>query len=279
MTRIQWASLIILFLAIICLSNQSQGSISIEHHKHHAVNHIMSEGPVASDSEPQVLNFNDFCQAEETQFQISNNTGDRGILESFHSAEQGPDPWQMLHLHRGHALILLQCIISSLANVYNEKIFKEGNGLEESIYLQNCKLYAFGVAFNLMSLLVHGVYRQKLTTCGFFFGHNAFSLILIFTTAMYGLNVAFILKFRDNMFHLLSSQLITVIVISASIYFFHFKPRLEFFMTAPIVLASIYIFQMSKWKEDQAPAVMAERQRVRFVSIRSLLLSHPSLSK
>ena len=205
----------------------------------------------------------DICRAEDTQFQVSNSSTSSELLKTFQQYITGKKGFSHFNFHEGHILIIIQCIIASSANVYNEKIFKEGDGLQESIYVQNTKLYFFGVIFNSLTLLQHTVYKQKILTCGFFYGHNAYSLILIFVTVLHGLNIAFILKFRTNMFHVLSSQIMTILVITASIYFFHFRPQIDFFLTAPIVLLSIYIYNASK-KKDKGYQDIVVGRGVRF---------------
>ncbi|XP_013398577.1 probable UDP-sugar transporter protein SLC35A5 [Lingula anatina] len=231
LSRVQWCSLGILFLSIVLLSNKS--GYNMDHQKHHAVNHLITNTSV---------NSHIVCQAEISSITETGTKEDKPVIDLKSIQKAG----LQFHFHTGHLLILVQCVISSLANIYNEKIFKEGNGMQESIYVQNSKLYLFGVIFNSLSVLVHGVYRRKVASCGLFYGHNKYSVAVIFITAIYGLTIALILKFKDNMFYLLSAQITTVVMVVMSIYFFDFKPDLDFFLTAPIVLFSILVYNLSK---------------------------------
>lgn len=149
-------------------------------------------------------------------------------------------------IKEGHILVLVQCFLSSSANIYNEKIFKEGNGMDESIYIQNSRLYFFGIVFNLITLLLKKDFQEHLFSCGFFSGYNVQSTLLIFVTACFGLTVALILKFRDNMFQVMSFQLTNVLIITSSVLFFDFHPTLEFFLIAPVVLLAIFIYNVAK---------------------------------
>lgn len=245
---IQWSSLLILFLSIVALTTGTKTHHNPAGHGFHhdaffspsnSCLHFISECPGK-----------DNCTAKEWISPEPKWNATVGVFTNF-------------HLGLGHILIIVQCFVSSLANIYNEKILKEGNQLTESIFVQNSKLYFFGVLFNTLTLAIQSSNRDQIKNCGFFYGHNAFSVALIFVTAFQGLSVAFILKFLDNMFHVLMAQVTTVIITTVSVLVFDFRPSLEFFLEAPTVLLSIFIYNASK---PQGLECAPRQERIRDLS-------------
>ncbi|XP_077584152.1 UDP-sugar transporter protein SLC35A5 [Stigmatopora nigra] len=232
---VQWAVLLILFLSIVSLSLESESQ--------------KSEGLVWG-GRPRPLSAPSNSCLLYTQ-----------LLEEMKNSSGSPLPttaspgWGWLGA--GHALLLLQCFISSMANIYNEKILKEGQQLSESIFIQNSKLYAFGVAFNGLTLLSRRESRGLVVHCGLFYGHNVYSLALVLVTACLGLSVAFILKFRDNMFHVLTNQITSVLVIGLSLFLWDFRPSPDFFLKAPVVPLAIFIYNASRPRDRLFPPRLA----------------------
>ncbi|XP_053076828.1 probable UDP-sugar transporter protein SLC35A5 isoform X4 [Acinonyx jubatus] len=246
---IQWASLLILFLSIVALTagtETSQHNLA-GHGFHHDAFFSPSNSCLLFRSEcPGKVN----CTAKAWTFPETKWNTTAMIFSH-------------IRLGLGHVLIIVQCFISSMANIYNEKILKEGNQLTESIFIQNSKLYFFGILFNGLTLVLQSSNSEQIKNCGVFYGHNVFSVTLIFVTAFQGLSVAFILKFLDNMFHVLMAQVTTVIITAVSVLVFDFRPSLEFFLEAPSVLLSIFIYKASK---PQGLEYAPRQERIRDLS-------------
>lgn len=224
LNRVQWASLLILFLSIVSLSNEKKEL----HHEHHQriIRDIL---PTETELEENEDDTNVCWKLRRTS--VSWNSTD--------VHEENPGAFR---IGKAHVLVMVQCVLSSSANIYNEKIFKEGGGMDESILLQNTKLYIFGVFFNAVTLFLRPEFRSHALNCGLFYGYNSHATLLIVVTAFFGLTVALILKYRDNMFQVMFNQLTNVVMITSSVLFLDFHPTLRFFLTAPVVLLAIFIF-------------------------------------
>ncbi|XP_056145712.1 probable UDP-sugar transporter protein SLC35A5 isoform X2 [Lampris incognitus] len=248
---VQWAALVILFLSIISLttgSGDSKQSVALP----------------GLHSHPFLIPTNS-CQLYTQLMEQMNNSsyGDSWMLAMPGQAWRDKLVGRLRTLGFGHILLVLQCFISSMANIYNEKIFKEGDQLTESIFIQNSKLYTFGLVFNALTLALGREARGITLHCGLFHGHNIYSIGLVFVTAALGLSVAFILKFRDNMFHVLTGQITTVLVTALSLLLFNFRPSLDFFLQAPVVLLAIFVYNASRPKD---PEYSLQREKLRVIN-------------
>ncbi|XP_057709355.1 UDP-sugar transporter protein SLC35A5 [Corythoichthys intestinalis] len=247
---VQWAVLVILFLSIVSLTLESDSSKK-------------SDGFVWGGPSKPLSTPSNSCLLYTQLLEQMRNSSANGSWVSTLPGQAWRDSLvgKLRSLGVGHILLLLQCFISAMANIYNEKILKEGDQLSESIFIQNSKLYVFGVVFNGLTLVTGQESRGLTVHCGLFYGHNVYSLALVLVTATLGLSVAFILKFRDNMFHVLTNQITTVLVTALSLFLFNFRPSLDFFLKAPTVLLAIFIYNASR-PRDLEYSLQKEKLRV-----------------
>lgn len=248
---VQWAALLILFLAIVSLttgSGNEDNPVAV---------HRLHSHPFSAPSNSCLQYKHQLDEKRNSSVSASRNSSLPG--EAWGSGVAS----KLRSLGVGHILLILQCFISSMANIYNEKILKEGDQLTESIFIQNSKLYAFGVLFNGLTLVLSSEVRGFAVNCGLFYGQSVYSLVLALVTAALGLSVAFILKFRDNMFHVLTGQITTVLVTGISFSLFNFRPSLDFFLQAPVVLLAIFVYNASRPKD---PEYNLQQERLRVVN-------------
>ncbi|XP_041066641.1 probable UDP-sugar transporter protein SLC35A5 isoform X1 [Carcharodon carcharias] len=249
LSSVQWASLVILFLSIVAFVAGTGVTQNVTRHTFNR--------SILSNASKSCTPF--ITSQDKNSHQMKINS----TMISLPAWKWDISSFKSLNIGFGHLFIIIQCFIASMANIYNEKMLKEGDQLTESIFIQNSKLYFFGVIFNGLILLLRSESRTHIQNCGFFYGHNIFSVALIFITAAFGLSVAFILKFRDNMFHVLTAQIITVIITAVSVFIFDFKPTLSFLLEVPVVFLAIFIYNASRITD---PAYVLQRERLKVIN-------------
>lgn len=106
-----------------------------------------------------------------------------------------PPPVPPLHatttaeLSLAFALVCAMCVCSSIANIAIEHLYKSR---AQNVLLQNVQLYAWGAAFNAACLLLRDA--DTIARDGAFVGFTPIVWAIVFSSALVGLSVAFILK-------------------------------------------------------------------------------------
>mmetsp|Transcript_71900 Transcript_71900/g.203032 ORF Transcript_71900/g.203032 Transcript_71900/m.203032 type:complete len:233 (+) Transcript_71900:3-701(+) len=135
----------------------------------------------------------------------------------------------------GVALLLINSMSAGLAAVRNELIFKRAASPASKMpfVLQNCVLYVCGLALNFMSWYIWGEHA-------FMEGVNGPAWISIISAAIFGLGVALMLRFMDNVVRCFASvgQVLFTVVVSRVLpsRYIHHRSTFDIFYVLSLVL-------------------------------------------
>merc|ERR1711920_766043 len=138
----------------------------------------------------------------------------------------------------------------------------------DSIHWQNIQLYAWGILFNIVGMLVNN--SSAVVERGFFDGYNMWACTVVINNALNGLAISAILKYADNIARVYahaSAMLVTMVI---SIFLFGQSPTPQLLIAIGVVSASAvqynlkpeHIFEDSRYARNPEMKVVApESQR------------------
>ncbi|CAM9281050.1 unnamed protein product, partial [Discosporangium mesarthrocarpum] len=107
----------------------------------------------------------------------------------------------------GVVMVIVACLLSSLAGVYNEKLLKQHNTAGSSIYVNNVFLYGWGIVLNSgVRIAVRGVSGVS----GILQGYNIFAWMAVANLALMGLTVSYVILHLDNLAKLFAGSMAMV---------------------------------------------------------------------
>ncbi|XP_057849251.1 CMP-sialic acid transporter 1 isoform X1 [Cryptomeria japonica] len=143
---------------------------------------------------------------------------------------------------QGYLLGILSACLSALAGVYTEYLMKKNN---DSLYWQNVQLYAFGVLFNMLRLIMDDV------TAGFergpwwqhlFNNYDYVTWLVVLNLGSTGLLVSWLMKYADNIVKVYATSMAMLLTMVLSVYLFDFKPTLQLFLGVLICIMSLQMY-------------------------------------
>ncbi|KAF2130634.1 hypothetical protein P153DRAFT_288291 [Dothidotthia symphoricarpi CBS 119687] len=141
----------------------------------------------------------------------------------------------------GLVAVLIACAISGLAGVSFEKILKESNTKQTSLWVRNCQL-SFWSLFPALFLGVIWKDGEVIAKTGFFVGYNWVVWTAITFQAFGGVIVALVINYADNIAKNFATSISIVLSCLASVYFFNFKVTPSFFIGTSVVLFATYLY-------------------------------------
>lgn len=142
----------------------------------------------------------------------------------------------------GWMMAIIMALLSGFAGVYTEAIIKKRPS--RNINVQNFWLYVFGMAFNVVAILIQDF--DAVVNKGFFHGYSLITVLMIINHALSGIAVSMVMKYADNIVKVYSTSVAMLLTAVVSVFLFNFHLSLAFFLGSTVVSVSIYLHSIGK---------------------------------
>lgn len=142
----------------------------------------------------------------------------------------------------GWMMAIIMALLSGFAGVYTEAIIKKRPS--RNINVQNFWLYVFGMAFNLVAIVIQDF--DAVVNKGFFHGYSSITVLMIINHALSGIAVSMVMKYADNIVKVYSTSVAMLVTAVVSVFLFNFHLSLAFFLGSTVVSVSIYLHSIGK---------------------------------
>jgi len=145
----------------------------------------------------------------------------------------------------GALITVFGAVVNGGGNVIIEYVYKSGT---EGFWIQNLRLYLFGILYNGIALLIRYVRNESNFGNGFFTGWNHWTILVTLAGSCDGLLIGFLMRYADNVAVIHADVLGTIFNIILSTNLFGLKITPLFSIASGIILASIYLFHSNDFE-------------------------------
>ncbi|RMZ78961.1 hypothetical protein DV737_g3667, partial [Chaetothyriales sp. CBS 132003] len=156
--------------------------------------------------------------------------------------------------------VAIACLCSGIASVYFEKVLKASN--TTSIWVRNIQLSAGCLAISIVGTLLWD--GPAILQKGFFQGYNTITVITVIIQAAYGLIVAMVIKYADNILKGFGTSLSVILSTIVSVFIFNFVITIYFLIGSALVFLATYLYskpdtpKLAVQTVDQTPMINVE---------------------
>ena len=137
----------------------------------------------------------------------------------------------------GFLAVVAAAFTSGFCGVYQQKILQAG---KTNMWVRNAQMGLTSVCLGVVSTIVKD--RQAIAERGFFQGYTKLVWTVIVIQAVGGLNVAFILKYADNILKGFAAAFSTVASCVLEMAIMHFRPTATFLLGGALINVAAYCY-------------------------------------